>query len=77
MDMPFEFRLTKKLLVLQVVGIAFWIINLFIYIPDLLQSNYIPSIIFIVLGIAFLLFHIHVIHSGIIKKERPNTIRMI
>ena len=53
-------KFNRNLFFLQFVGIALWLINLNLHIVSVLKGKLI-SIIFVVLGIIFIMFHLTVI----------------
>lgn len=53
-------KIDRRLFFLQFVGIALWLVNLYFYISSALTGRLL-SILFVMLGIIFIMFHLTVI----------------
>ncbi len=72
--MKLEFRPTKFLLTLQLIGICLWLLDMYIII---MKGKFFPSIIFVLIGIGFIIFHIEVLSYGLILKKEQNAIKKL
>ncbi len=66
-----EIKIDRKLILLQFAGIVIWLIIIYSNILLVMRGKLI-SILFIILGIAFILFHMGVIRDYYKKDENEN-----